>query len=132
MQDIDWTEYECRKKKLDISLSPAAYEKAIQEIINELEKERKVKMFDKMLDELYAQWGCISEVRTLCSYLDLESESFREGRDLSPYRNSQGKKLCIMLGIIHDKMREIEKVNQSLLDKIEKANDEEEAKINES
>lgn len=41
MQDIDWLEYERQKKKLDVNLSPAAYEKAIQKIINELEKEKE-------------------------------------------------------------------------------------------
>ena len=89
-------------------------------------------MFDEMQNELYTQWGCISEVKTLCSYVDIDLESFRDGRDLSPFRNGQGKNLCNMLGIIDDKMKEIEKINQSLLDKIEAVNNEKTAKINES
>lgn len=83
-------------------------------------------MFDKIIDSLYTQGGLIASVKTLCSYVERDMESMCEALDISPFRRKCAKEHTNMLYMIIEKTEEIEKINNEILDKLEKLPDEKE------
>lgn len=65
--------------------------------------------------------GCnIENIKVLIDYLGGDIESFMEGKDLSPFRRDMGHKCFILIGLINEKLKELEVITSGLDYKIGK------------